>query len=150
VRRRCGEGRRAWGVRPLRPCRGRGAGAECGTAVEGPGRGARAGDGAPVTGRRPGRARWQAAEESARLSPGRLRRLRKRRDRRARWRRRCVIFTPELDAKICGAELRSTSAPRQLPRQPWAQVSIMPRHGAELCYLGATVYSAEYGVQSCK
>jgi hypothetical protein len=47
VRRRCGEGRRAWGVRPLRPCRGRGAGAECGTAVEGPGRGARAGDGAP-------------------------------------------------------------------------------------------------------
>ena len=33
------------------------------------------------------------------------------------------MFTSELGAKICGAELRSTSAPRQLPRQPWAQVS---------------------------
>jgi hypothetical protein len=148
VRRRCGEGRR-----PLRPCRGRGAGAGCGTTVEGPGRGARAGG----AGRRPGRAWWQAAEESAWLSPGRLRRLRKRRDRRVRWRRRCVIFIPELGAKICGAELRSTSAPRQLPRQLWEQVSDHATSqlgvigcGAELCYLGATVYDAEHGVQSCK
>jgi hypothetical protein len=66
-------------------------------------------------------------------------------------------FTPELGAKICGAELWSTSAPRQLPRQPWAQVSDHATSqlgaigwGAELCYIGATAYGAEHRVQTWK
>jgi hypothetical protein len=84
----------------------------------GPPAGERAVAGAGGGARWPGSARWpvggkrrrraRAVEETDGNGDGKTNRP------RSRWRRRRRIFTPELGAKICGAELRATSAPRKL------------------------------------